>query len=329
MKKPYPGLTEYDRFGPWIDEVKHPDEVPRLYRSHPVDLEKERLVLKVPRNITRRNASPDMDLYDHLIIVGEDRMTVLSRRPGGTSRQPDTSARSDSGKGYDIVAAPYVDIVAIRDTLNLLDGRLSLASSQGTLVRVAYNGASNDVVSRLVAELRALVSTKPPSPVGSALLAAGGPLARPAIARGHGPVDTFLASAFLEAHGANPRLSAWAAHGRRRLTPQATGARGSLERVKHAISPMTLHGALFAADEVALEIFGRHSWLVRGRGAIYSTSQLVIPFSSPDRLEVRPDSLYPGVTVATIGSGDWSADLPVPDESVAAQLLSEVADKVG
>lgn len=328
MKKPYPGLTEYDRFGPWIDEVRRPDEVPRLYRDHVADPEAERLVLKVPRNITRRNANPDMDLYDHLIMVGEDRLVVLSRRPDGVSRQPDTAARSDCGKGYDIVTVPYVDVVAVRNMLNLLDGRLTVASAAGTLVKVAYNGASGDVVSKLVAELRELVCTRPPSPVGTALLAAGGPLARPAVARGHGPVDTFLASEFLEAHGANPRLSAWAAHGRRRLTPEAPGTRGSLERVKHALSPMTLHGALFAADELALEIFGRHSWLVRGRGAIYSTSHLVIPFSSPDRLEVMPHPLYPGVTVATIGAGDWSADLPVPDESVAAQLLGEVAAKV-
>lgn len=328
MTKTYPGTTEYDRFGPWIDEVHKPDDVPRLYRSHPIDFGAERLVLKVPRNISRRNASPDMDLYDHLMVVGDDALTVLSRRINPERTTLGAPAGADRQAPYDQAVIPFTDIVAVRNALNLLAGSLEVCTIAGTAVHVKYNGSGGHVIGSMVAMLRDLVCTKPPSDVGEALLAAGRHLARPAMPRGQGPVDTFLASAFLEAHGANPELSAWAAHGHRRLAPEAPGSRGTLERIKHAISPMTLHGALFAADDVALEVYGRHSWLVRGRGAIYSTAQLVIPFSSPDWLDVAPHPLYPGVTVATIGAGAWSADLPVPDDSVAAQLLSEVAAKV-
>src|SRR5690606_31495032 len=39
-----PGVSEYDRFGPWIDEVATPADVPRLFRDHPVDLDGARLV---------------------------------------------------------------------------------------------------------------------------------------------------------------------------------------------------------------------------------------------------------------------------------------------
>ncbi|MCB2412790.1 hypothetical protein LGT39_08020 [Demequina sp. TTPB684] len=329
MKSAFKGVSEYDRFGPWIDDVTEPEEVPRLYRSFPIDFEVERQVLKVPRNITRRNATPDMDLYDHLILLGPERLTVLSRRKGQGTVEEHGEVRDDGGKGFDIAVVPYVDIVAIRDSLNLLDGRLYVATADGIPVRVRYNGSAADVVAGLVGTLKDAASGKEASRVGSALLAAGGPLARPAITRGPGRVDTFLASAFLEAHSDNPRLSAWAAHGRRRVPPVAAGSRGSLERLKHALSPMTLHGALFAADEEALEIFGRHSWLVRGRGAIYSTAHLVIPFGAPDRLELARHPLYPEVTVATIGAGEWKTTLPVPRDSVAEQLLSEAASRVG
>jgi hypothetical protein len=272
-----------------------------------------------------------MDLYDHLIMLSQERLTVLSRRKGRPTREAaDGETVSDTGKGYDVVAVRCADVVAIRNVLNLLDGRLSVSTAEGTPIAVRYNGSAADVVAGLVGALREAACVKPASPVGAALQTAGGPLARPAmVRRGPGRVDTFLASAFLEAHSANPHLSAWAAHGRRRVLPEADGARGSLERIKHALSPMTLHGALFAADEEALEVFGRHAWLVRGRGAIYSVAHVVIPFGAPDRLDLAPHPLYPDVTVATIGAGDWRARMPVPRDSVAEQMLSEAAAKVG
>ena len=328
MKKALKGFSEYDRFGPWIDEVKRMDDVPRLYRSYPIDFSVERLVLKVPRDITHRNATPEMDLYDHLIMVGRDRLTVLSRRNGRSLRAETHATTSDKARGYDVVEIQFADIVAIRNSLNLLDGRLTVSTSEGTPVKVSYNGSAVNVMRTLVSELREVACAKPASPVGEALLAAGSPLARPAVEPEHGPVDTFLAGAFLEAHGANPRLSAWAAHGRRRLTPDATGMQATIQRMRHALSPMTLHGALFAADETAMEVFGRHSWLIRGRAAIYSTSHLVVPFGAPDRLDLEPHPLYPDVTVATLGAGKWKQALPVPRGSVAEQLLQNAASKI-
>ena len=323
MKNAFTGVSEYDRFGPWVDEVTEEADVPRLYRSHPIDFGAERLVLKVPRNITHRNATPDMDLYDHLIMLGQDLLTVLSRRKGTPSRKGST----DSGQGYDVVAIPFAEVVAIRNALNLLDGRLTISTAGGTPISVSYNGSARDVVAKLVAELRAVACTRLASPVGLALLAAGGPLARPAVS-GLGLDDRFLETAFLEAHNANPGISAWAAHGSRRLVPAAAGIQGVVQRLSHALSPMTLHGALFTADEAAMEVFGRHSWLMRGQVPTYSTSHLVIPFGAPDRLKLAPHPLYPDVTVATIGTGEWKQGLPVPRDSVTEHMLRDAASRI-
>jgi hypothetical protein len=329
MRSPTTGVTEYDRFGPWIDEVTEPDDVPRLYRDYAVDLAAERLVLKVPRDIARRNATPDMDLYDHLLILGRDQLTVLSRRTGGLP-QP---GAADSGKGYDVVALRLADVVAIRNAVNLLDGKLTVATSTGESITVPFNGSAAAMVNRLVNALKEIPCASPASRVGSALADVGGRVARPTVgtrptvAPGVEPVETFLVSAFLDAQAANPGLAVWAAHGRRPLAPGTTGVRGVLQRVEHAFSPMTLHGAVIAADDTALELFGRHSWLVRGRMAIYSTSHLVIPFGAPDHLELSPHPLYADATVATIGAGEWKEQFTVPSDSEAERLLGEAARK--
>ena len=242
-------------------------------------------------------------------------------RPGSRT------AISDSGKGYNVVVIRFADVVAIRNSLNLLDGRLTVSTIEGTPVRVSYSGSAGDVVVAFVSALREAIAIKPASPVGAALLAAGGPLARPEVS-GLGLEDRFLETAFLEAHNANPELSAWAAHGRRRIAPEAGGMQGLVQRIKHGLSPMTLHAALFAADGNAMEAFGRHSWLVRGRGACYSTSHLVIPFGAPDRLDLAPHPLYPDVNVAVIGAGKWRRELPVPRASVAEHLLRDAAARI-
>lgn len=52
------------------------EEIPPLYRGHGFDLARARLVLKLPRNVARRDATPSMDLYDHLVIVDDAALTT-------------------------------------------------------------------------------------------------------------------------------------------------------------------------------------------------------------------------------------------------------------
>ena len=75
----YSSTAEYDAFGPWIDEVTSADEVPRLYSGYGIDFGSSIRILKFPRNIARRDANPAMHLYDHLVVVTRERLTILSR----------------------------------------------------------------------------------------------------------------------------------------------------------------------------------------------------------------------------------------------------------
>ncbi|RIJ13676.1 hypothetical protein DZF93_14670, partial [Clavibacter michiganensis subsp. insidiosus] len=137
---PHARTAEHDAFGPWIDTVRTADEVPRLYRPHGVDPFAARLVLKVPRDIPRRDTDPSMDLYDHLLVVGDRDLEVLSR----------------VGSAFTARRIPFADLVAVRDRVDLLDGLLTVHMADGEALRIPFNGASADVVVELTELLMTL-----------------------------------------------------------------------------------------------------------------------------------------------------------------------------
>ena len=85
--------SEWDAFGPWILPVTREEDVPRAFRSYPFGFDERGRILKVPRNIERRDASPGMHLYDQMLITDRDRLTILTRVDDGhaVSRVPSAS----------------------------------------------------------------------------------------------------------------------------------------------------------------------------------------------------------------------------------------------
>ncbi|PKQ27011.1 MAG: hypothetical protein CVT64_00745 [Actinobacteria bacterium HGW-Actinobacteria-4] len=321
MSNAWVGVSEYDRFGPWIDKVEGPEDVPRLFRTHPLDFATARQVLKVPRNIPRREAKPEMDLYDHLLILEDTQLTVLSRI---TSEAALSAAPADP-RGYDSFTAPFAEVVAVKDVATLLDGRLTVATSGGASTTVRYNAATRPKITAMVNELREVTATGAPGPIGAAIQSGAGRLAGFSETPGVANADQLLVSDFLETRRGNPQLRAWASYGRRHVKPGGEGFEAAKRSIAHALSPMTLQGAVFTVDEHALEIFGRHAWLVRGNTPVHSSARLVVPLSAIDRIVVEPNEVYPGVAMITIHAGAWSTDIAVPNESAAHKLLSTAA----
>jgi hypothetical protein len=317
-------VAEYDRFGPWIDEIVIPEDVPRLFRSYPIDLGAARMVLKVPRGIARRDATAGMDLYDHLVILDRDSMTLLSR-DGATATKGEERT---GGPGYDVLTLALADVVAIRDDLNLLDGRVTVSTSTGASISVPYNGSAHDMATRLVNELRAVAVTMPTSSVGRSLLTAGGGAADVTAVSDPGSADTHLVSRFLELRNDNPDLVVLATHGRRRVSPGATGFEGFVARLAHVASPATLHGVAVVMDANALEFLGRRASLVRGRNPDYSSSRLVVPLGALDSLELSAHPVYPDAATVTIGAGQWATDIHVPSGSDAERLFLTASPRV-
>ena len=297
-----PMTAEYDAFGPWVYRVGTPEEVPRLFRDGPVDLDRSELVVKVPRNIARRDATPQMDLYDHLLAAGPDALTVLSRQQSG----------------YTTTTVPYRSIAAIESGTDLLDGRLTIhPSTGGAPTTVGYNGSSQEMVDRLVAVIRRHYLS------GSA---AG--LQLPGDAR-DGDVDfeNFDADlALVSEYGAvlrsEPAVAFLAAHERRVVVPRdARGVMGALSRLVHFAWPMTLQAAIMCADDRELTVIHRRSWWVRGHVPVHSVCRTTIPLERIDRVTLRPHETYAGVVVATLQLGRTALELPVPETSDAASAL--------
>ncbi|MGC4175441.1 hypothetical protein [Demequina sp.] len=289
---------EFDLFGPWVDEVASPEDIPRLYRGHPINLATTRLVLKVPRNIPRREAHAGMDLYDHMLIAHEYDLEILSRRA--------------QHSGFDATQIAYADIAAIKDAVNLLDGSLTITTRRGSHVAIPYNGSGGKQITALVNVLR---DQFPRSANDSER--------HTRMVDAHLPGrDGALMVDFKTAARANPNLTPWAWHERQAVTPSAGGIAGAASRLLHRFSPMTLHGAVIAGDDAAMEIFSRRDFLIRGRVPELSSGRLVVPFAAVDQLATAPHPAYAGVTELTLTAGAAAVNIHVPEGSSAERAIA-------
>ncbi|WP_084127523.1 hypothetical protein [Demequina sp. NBRC 110054] len=309
MQKQQVYTDEWARFGPWIDPVETPDDIPPLYRDHPLDLDAVRLVLKVPRDIQHRDARPDMDLYDHLVVIDDDAVTVLTRR--GVE-----GSHADITHGYSEDRIALDELVAIHDTVNLLHGRVALHARDGSSISMRHSGSPRGGVGRLVEALRPEFRSREPGMWGESVLEA---------TRGRevdlSVVEQGIAGELQELRAEHRDVKAWACHGRRRLWPETSGLDGAIVRMRHVFSPVTLSGGILAGDDRILELLGRHSWLIQGTVPTMSASRLTMPLAAVDSVETAPHPLYPDAVDVTIRAGGCRLPLVVPRDSDMLGLL--------
>jgi hypothetical protein len=129
---------EYSAFGPWVIEIQDVDGIPALFRTTAPKLDECQMLIKIPRDIERRNAKPGMDLYNHLAAIGKDQLIILSRRPDGGVRE---------------LRCNLAEVEAVRVTHNLLRGELHLLLPGEPLVLV-YNTVSADIMAAFVRLIR-------------------------------------------------------------------------------------------------------------------------------------------------------------------------------
>lgn len=301
--------AEYDAFGPWILPVTVGEEIPPLFRAHRFDLAGARLVLKVPRNIARRDATPSMDLYDHLVIVGDATLTVLSRRTGG----------------YDERVVPIEAICAIDYGTDLLDGWFTVHTAgeggegRPPALTFTYVGTSQDVVEGLVSLLRSLYRSEPdpgasPGPAEGRAAPGLPPLGQ----RDLGDHDIALVTRQLALLRAEPRLRVLGHH-RRQLLAAREG--GPLRRLVRFVRPVVLHAGVVLGDASELLVLRRRDWVTRGRHPEHSLACTVLPIARVDRADLVDDPRNSGVGVLTLHCGTTVLELLVPAGSTTEQAL--------
>ena len=285
--------AEYDAFGPWTYRVRTADEVPRLYRRHGVDPEAARLVLKVPRVIDRRDANPEMHLYDHLLVAGDESLTVLSRR----------------GDTYQTVVVPYSRIGAIHHSYSMLDGLLVVhdvdgLERAGVAVAIRYNAISRRVMEDLAELLReqALAARPPAERPGRAAL----PTTR---VLDLGDADAALVTARIEIADRRPDLVLLGAQPRTVVARRDT----TFGRVLDALRPVTLHAALVCADTGTLEFVHRREWFTSHPKPQFSVAHTVILTDAVTAVGSHEHPRYVGVYRVQIAAGRARVDVAFPD----------------
>lgn len=289
--------AEFTAFGPWVDDVTDAAGVPRLYRDFPLDFAKAELVLKVPRNIARRDAHPGMDLYDALLIVDAEATTVLSR-------QDDT---------YTTRTVPHAALVAIVDSVLLLDGRLVLHVDEGEPLEITYNGSSQGVMSRLATVLRRLSPTERDG--SSVLASAGHPTGE--IGALDGERDYALLGAWRELAGREPAVTLAGAHGSRLLPP----AGGLVARLVDRLRPSMLTAAVVGTSPDGCHVLHRRRHVDTGKTTDLSLVHTFLFPRPTARIEHRAHPRFADLRIIEIVDGDARIEFVVPDGSTTEATL--------
>lgn len=129
-------ISEYDAFGPWIYEIDEEHPAPRLFVPH-IPAETPLMLFKIPRNIERRVATPDMDLYDYVAGAYPDRVLILSRRENRVEKE-------------EVV---WDEVESLRVRRHLLAGLLTFYTKNGQ-TDLPFNAVSMDIIRRFTALVR-------------------------------------------------------------------------------------------------------------------------------------------------------------------------------
>lgn len=129
---------EYDAFGPWIYDIKSERDVPRRFRANYAEHRDARFLLKVPRDIERREAHPGMDFYSTVLAVGDAGVSLMRAEPDAVTTQ----------------TLSWDQIAAVKSYTNLLISRWTLFLHDGTSFTLDYNTVSSDLMDKVTLFVR-------------------------------------------------------------------------------------------------------------------------------------------------------------------------------
>jgi hypothetical protein len=130
-------VSEYDAFGPLIYNITEKNPIPSLFQPYYKEHENCLMLIKIPRDIERRKAKPDMDLYDYVIGMYEDYGCILNRNEDKVEE----------------IRFYYNEVESIENHRSLLLGKLSIHLKDNTLI-IPYNAVSIEIIFELIKIIR-------------------------------------------------------------------------------------------------------------------------------------------------------------------------------
>lgn len=285
-----PSTPEYDAFGPWVLPVSTPDQVPPVFRAHPIDFTRAHDVLKVPRDVLRRDVTPRSHLYDFLLVLDADGLEVLTR----------------VGHRFAVQRIERDRIAAVDSGTELLDGWLTVLGVDGTRIDVRFNGASLPMMTDLADRLIGWSDRAAPAAVA--------PLDQEAL----GWHDVGLVNAHNTLPAQEDPRRVRAAYPE--TTPEVQH-RSWLQRLLHG--PAHLSGAVVSSDARHTVVIARREWVRRSRKPDLSLRRVVLPGR---QASVRSSAAHPFLDDVVelrlrLGSADLGLTVPADEEPAVASVF--------
>ena len=129
--------AEFNAFGPWILEITDEFPLPPLFIPYYSDGANALMRVKIPRDIERRRANQDMDLYDYVIGLYEDHMYILERLKG-TVKETTIS---------------YAEMEGLENFADSLLGRFTIFLNDRK-VMIPYNAVSKSIINSMMKIIR-------------------------------------------------------------------------------------------------------------------------------------------------------------------------------
>lgn len=253
-------ISEYDAFGPWIYEIDAVHGIPPLFTPYCEDNTACQMRFKIPREIERRRATPDMDLYDFVVEARAQEVRILRRTAHTVAEE----------------RIPYSQIEGIQVFRRFLEGRCTIYAG-GKQTVLHFNTISMQIMMRFVHLLRRNQTDK-----RDCLMVP---------AQGELPSDILFENLLrdMQRDGETFRIGAYQPDG-----PLKRQKGTVLQRLSDWIRPKSIPSAVHLVGERELIILQKAGVPEKGHSE-FGYTYTYLPLHCLRGLQIRPNETYSGV----------------------------------
>ena len=273
-------VSEYDAFGPWIYEIDEDHPLPPLFVPHVEHSEAYQILFKLPRDIERRKATPDMDLYDYVVSAYADRVQILTR--------VEHSVRE--------TVVPYADILGIRLYRKFLNGVCTLYTARER-IEITFNTVSIGIMSAFVQYIRSQYEAGKPAGCGyrSAAVIPDAQLR-----------DVLFVNLLRDLRDAGEEFQVGAFEQGGPLTLRKAGLR---ERLQQMLRPQSMMGAVHLFGDTELLVIEKEVPDARTKEDKYGYQYTYLPVRNVHSVQIAESESYQNTTECRIGLGEHELPL--------------------